>query len=233
MVSATDQRHILFVEDDHRLAEGVCETLQAAGYRVTWLDDGAKARDVVVDDFDLVVVDLMLPGVHGFDLLAHWREHSDLPVIILTARTDNHDKIRGLELGGDDYVTKPFWPEELLARIKARLRRPVLERDRSVSLGPLRIALDARRPEVDGREVELTRVEFDLLAMLAARLDQAISRARLVEKVLDADREGTQRTLDVHVSRIRKKLGAAAMHLETVWGVGYKLASKPKAQAQS
>ncbi|TPV92639.1 MAG: response regulator transcription factor [Myxococcales bacterium FL481] len=193
------QASILLVEDDQRLAEGVCDTLRRAGFAVTWAPDGEAAELNDVESFELVVLDLMLPGIHGFDLLAKWRQTSDVPVIILTARLDYHDKVRGLELGGDDYMTKPFWPEELLARVRARLRRPQLRRTGGVAIGPLQLDVEARSTSVDGQAIELTRVEFDILALLAERVDQPVTRARLVDRVLDANRDGGERTLDVHI----------------------------------
>lgn len=219
---------ILLVEDDVRLGDEVCQTLEDAGFDVTWVRDGNKASSVVVDDFDLVVLDLMLPGKHGFDLLKDWRQTSEVPVIILTARTDTFDKVRGFKLGGDDYMTKPFWPEELTARIQARLRRPTMDREEVKEIGPIEVSLDARSVAVNGADIELTKVEFDIIALLFRRLDKPVSRRQLVDQVLDEEREGGERTLDVHVSRIRKKLGEAAPHLETVWGVGYRLATQPK-----
>jgi DNA-binding response OmpR family regulator len=165
----------------------------------------------------------MLPGTHGLDILKELRQHSDLPVLVLSARNETKDKVRALELGADDYVTKPFWPEELLARVAARLRRPVLARSSVVAAGHLSINLDHRQVTVSGKDVELTRVEFDLLAALASRPGSAVSRAWLADNVLDPSRDGGDRTLDVHFSRLRKKLGGSARHVATVWGVGYRL----------
>jgi DNA-binding response OmpR family regulator len=220
---------VLVVEDDPRLGAEIVETLESAGFPVTWCRDGASARSVEIHDYSLVVLDLMLPGAHGFDLLKEWRRESDLPVIILTARSETHDKVRGFELGGDDYLTKPFWPAELVARVQARLRRPNMSGD-LMEIGPLAIDVEQREAKLDGVSIELTKVEFDILAMLALRKDKAVSRQQLVERVLDEEKDGGERTLDVHVSRIRKKLGEAARHLETVWGIGYRLATEPKAK---
>lgn len=214
---------ILVVEDDQNLGHEIERTLVGDGYEVTWLDDGLKASSLQPDDFHAIILDLMLPGRHGFDLLKLYRETSDVPVIILTARKDTFDKVRGFELGGDDYLTKPFWPEELLARLRARLRRPMIQRQAGRQLGRLAIDLDTRQVSVDDQPLELTRVEFELLAVLAQRPGAAISRRQLVERALDEDREGTERTLDVHISRIRKKLGPIGKQLATVWGVGYRL----------
>jgi two-component system response regulator MtrA len=216
---------ILLVEDDAKLGQQVLEQLREAGHEAAWLRDGASALRVEPRDYGLLVLDLMLPGTHGLDVLKHWRTRSDSPVLVLSAKTDTAIKVRALELGADDYLTKPFWPEELMARVTARLRRPVLAREGVLESGTIRVDLNARRVHVEEREIELTRVEFDLLASFARRPGSAIARSWLVEHVLDPEREGGERTLDVHVSRLRKKLGPAGARIETVWGVGYRLAA--------
>lgn len=167
----------------------------------------------------------MLPGAHGFDVLKALRAGSHtVPVLVLSARQEASDKVRALELGADDYLTKPFWPDELLARVRARLRRPTLAAaSRTVLLGTLGIDLDSRVVTVAGAAVDLTKVEFDILASLARRPGAAVSRASLVDAALDPGRDGDERTLDVHVSRIRRKLGEAGALVATVWGVGYRL----------
>jgi len=189
-----------------------------------WVRDGDEARRAPITEVDLVVLDLMLPGTYGMDLLKLYRQRSEVPVMILSARDDAADKVRALKLGADDYVTKPFWPEELIARVTARLRRPTMERSDVVRVGALGIDLTARRVEVDGALVELTPAEWSVLAALAKRPGAAVSRESLVEQALDSEREGAARTLDVHVSRLRKKLGRAGAQVATVWGVGYRLA---------
>lgn len=214
---------ILVVEDDDQLGAQITSRLRAEGYEVTWLRDGSEAARADPSGFALILLDLMLPGTYGLDLLKRFRKTSDVPVLVVTARDHPADRVRGLELGADDYVTKPFWPEELLARVKARLRRPVMTRGERLVVGALSIDLGGRRVEVGGEAVELTRVELDLLAMLAKRPGQAITRAVLAEAVLDPDKQGTERTLDVHVSRLRKKLGAEGKRIATVWGIGYRL----------
>ena len=217
--------HILLVEDDFSLGDEIFESLHDEGFEVTWIKDGAEAIAEQPDDYDLVVLDLMLPGKHGFDILKRFRQASDVPVIILTARQETHDKLRGFELGGDDFLTKPFWPEELLARIRARLRRPVMRRGADRRVGPLSIDFESRSVLLDDEAVELTAVEFDILVALARRPGMAVTRRQLVERALPDDSQGTERTLDVHISRLRKKLGDAADLVETVWGIGYRLAS--------
>ncbi len=176
-----------------------------------------------LDVLSLVILDLMLPGTYGMDLLKLYRGRSDVPVLILSARNETADKVRGLKLGADDYVTKPFWPEELVARVTARLRRPILSRGDVLTVGPFQIDTGARTAELGGERLDLTPSEYDILAALARRPDNAITRTALVEAALDL---GSERTLDVHVSRLRKKLGDHGKHIETVWGIGYRLASK-------
>jgi two-component system response regulator MtrA len=213
---------ILVVEDDEKLGAQIVEHLEEAGLEVKWVKDGDVARGVPLDGLALVVLDLMLPGTYGMDLLKLYRERSDVPVLILSARNETADKVRGLELGADDYLTKPFWPKELVARVKARLRRPMMTRGDTIVVGPIRLDLGARIVEVDGVRIELTPAEHDILATLSRRPDMAVTRSDLAEAALDM---GSERTLDVHVSRLRKKLGEASKHLETVWGIGYRMRS--------
>ena len=219
-------QRILLIEDDQKLGQQIVEHLREAGFEPTWLTRGDAAFALTPRDYQLAILDLMLPGAFGLDVLKHLRAHSDVPVLVLSAKSDTSVKVRAFELGADDYITKPFWPEELVARVNARLRRPGMERGGVIELGPIR--LDARSREVllAGAALELTRVEFDLLLALAHRPDQALSRAWLCQNVLDPEREGNERTLDVHVSRLRKKLGTSGTTLATVWGVGYRLETR-------
>lgn len=219
-------RKILLVEDDENLGRQIVSYLREANFEPTWIRDGTEALGASPDDYGLLILDLMLPGTYGLDVLKHYRVDSDVPVLVLSARNDTEDKVRALQLGADDFVTKPFWPEELLARVQARLRRPVLQRSGVLQVGDLTIDTVGRGIEVGGLPVELTRVEFDLLACLARRPGAAIPRTWLVDHVLDPEREGGERTLDVHVSRLRKKLGSAGQCIATVWGVGYRLEAR-------
>jgi two-component system response regulator MtrA len=216
-------RHILLVEDDESLAVQVVESLRRAGFDTVWIANGTDALKVVQQPFSLVILDLMLPGTHGLDVLKSFRKTSDVPILVLSARNESADKIRALKIGADDFVSKPFWPEELLERVHARLRRPTLLRGGEFEVGPVAIDLEARSVSVGGVRVELTKVEFDLLAALARRAGDAVSREALSEAALGPDREGGERTLDVHMSRLRKKLGEGGRAIATVWGVGYRL----------
>jgi len=222
---------ILVVEYDLSLGKQIVEHLEGAGFAPTWLKDGDSAMREPTKGYALIVLDLMLPGAYGLDVLKHVRAAgSAVPVLILSARNETRDKVRALQLGADDFVTKPFWPEELIARVKARLRRPVMEQQNgTIEAGELSIDLAGRSVSVRGDGVDLTKVEFDLLAALARRPGAAIQRSWLVEHVLDPERDGTERTLDVHMSRLRKKLGPAAKRIATVWGVGYRLETQAQA----
>ena len=217
-------RLVLVIEDDEVLGVQIVKHLEAARLRTRWLKDGQRLDAEEMRDVDLVVLDLMLPSLHGFDVLKHLRTFSEVPVLVLSARNETADKIRGLRLGADDYMTKPFWPEELIERVQARLRRPSMGREGGVQVGALRVDKERREVFVQNEPVVLTRVEFDLLAALVERPGAAMTRRALVDRALDPDREGDERTLDVHISRLRKKLGPASP-IETVWGIGYRVPS--------
>lgn len=215
---------ILLVEDDEALGAQVVSHLRRAGYETSWSRDGSAVTELA--GFDLLILDLMLPGVFGLDLLKQLRETSDLPVLILSARNDGATRVRGLQLGADDYLTKPFWPEELVERVRARLRRPVLQRTATIELGAMKLDLSARAVHVAGAEVALTAAEFDILAALAKKRGTPVSRQALVDQALGGDSRDSDnagRVLDVHVSRLRKKLGEAGGNIVTVWGIGYRL----------
>ncbi|MCC6900626.1 MAG: response regulator transcription factor [Polyangiaceae bacterium] len=213
---------VLLIEDDEALGRQLVDHLKREGYSTVWWKKGRLPTAEDLADVTLIVLDLMLPEIPGLDVLAHVREISEVPVLVLSARQDSSDKVRALKLGADDYVTKPFWPEELLERLRARLRRPTLQRDSTLRWGALEIDTEAREARMAGRRLELTKVELDLLVALVRKAGKPLSRAWLLAHVLDPDREATERTLDVHVSRLRKKLGDPSM-IETVWGAGYRM----------
>ena len=221
---------ILLVEDDDALGRQVVETLSQAGFDPHWVQDGDDARSLEPNDYRLVVLDLMLPGTYGMDLLKRYRGRSEVPVVILSARDDTADKIRALQLGADDYVTKPFFPEELLARIHACLRRPNLSSSDRLVVGPIVVDLERREVTVRGAALSITPVELEILSTLARRKGAAVTREALVEAALDPAQESSRRTLDVHISRLRSKLGDDATQLETVWGIGYRLTEGAKVE---
>jgi DNA-binding response OmpR family regulator len=221
-------KRVLVIEDDRELGAQIVARLRDAGYEPTWWQEGRRLGPGELPEADLVILDLMLPGAYGLDVLKDLRACSEVPVLVLSARDASADKVRALQLGADDYMTKPFWPEELIERVRARLRRPSLSRGDVIELGALRIDHARHEVHVRGARVELTRVEFDFLSALAERPGQAMTRAFLAERALDPERDGSERTLDVHVSRLRKKLGPGAF-IETVWGIGYRLVAEPGA----
>jgi two-component system response regulator MtrA len=214
---------ILLVEDDVALGQQVVQTLLQAGFDPHWVQDGDAARNVDPDEYRVIVLDLMLPGTYGMDLLKRYRVKSEVPVLILSARDDTADKIRGLKLGADDYVTKPFFPEELVARVQACLRRPNLVGTARLTVGAIQIDLERREASNGEGTLSLTPVEFEILTLLARRKGSAVTREALVDAALDSAQDRSRRTLDVHISRLRNKLGGDAAQLETVWGIGYRL----------
>lgn len=213
-------QRVLLVEDDQKLGAQIVEQLTAAGYSVEWLKSAEPPFDPEYAKFHLVLLDLMLPGQYGLDILKTLRETSDVPVLIISARNDSADVVRGLKLGADDYMRKPFWPNELLARVQARIRRSNRAEESTIELGGLSIDPAARTVHVGGELVDLTRVELDLLLALAKKPGRAVSRDWLNENVLGAE-SSEQRTLDVHFSRLRKKVGME--RIVTVRGIGYRL----------
>ena len=220
---------ILVVDDEQRIIDLARMYLEQDGFRVTSATSGTAARRMILNDKpNLVVLDLMLPGMDGLEVCRRVREESDVPIIMLTARNDDIDKIVGLELGADDYLTKPFNPRELVARIRAILRRADRGASRDVAPSPINIRnlhIDAqrRRVEVGNRGVELRMKEFDLLKTLAENKGVVFSRERLLEVVWGYDFAGETRTVDVHIAHLRHKLRGMEPTIDTIWGVGYKL----------
>jgi two-component system response regulator MtrA len=217
--------HILLVEDDVDLGGQIVERLERAGYQVTWWREGRRIDPGDAPAVQLAILDLMLPGAYGLDILKDLRATSEVPILVLSARNDSSDKIRALKLGADDYMTKPFWPDELIERVRARLRRPGMQRSDVLDVGVLHIDLVAAEVTVSGKLIELTAAELRFLIALARRPGVPVSRTALAEEVLDDERDAAIRTLDVHASRLRKKLGRADL-IETVFGVGYRLARR-------
>lgn len=217
---------ILVVDDEQSILNLVTAYLRPEGYAVETAVNGRSALDLIrTFQPDLIVLDIMLPGMDGLELLAQLRRESDVYVILLTARSEETDKLVGLAVGADDYLTKPFSPRELVARIKAALRRlqsggapadnPLMQFDH------LRIDTAARRVWADGREVELTSTEFDLLKTLAEHRGMVLSREQLLEQVWGQDFFGEIRVVDVHLGHVRQKLGPNHA-IVTVRGVGYR-----------
>ena len=213
---------ILIVDDEKPICDLIQMSLTRAGYHCTCVYDGLAAADILERNvFDLILLDVMLPNADGFELMEYIRPLG-IPVIFLTARGSVDDRVRGLRLGAEDYMLKPFEPEELLARVENILRRARKERTRFV-FDALTVDLPSRRVTKDGREVALTALEFDLLAMLVRRNNVALSREALLAGVWGYAYQGETRTVDVHVGTLRTKLAECGGLIETVRGVGYKM----------
>ena len=215
---------LLLVEDDDSIAVPLVAGLEREGYEVTRAATGEEA--LAADPGDLVLLDLRLPDVDGFTVCRELRKRSDVPIIVVSARGEEVDRVVGLELGADDYVVKPFGLRELVARIRAVSRRTATRRDdaEEIVAGPVRIDLRGHRVTVDGREVQLTGKEFDLLTVLVRDAGAVVDRERLLREVWDTTWYGSAKTVDVHVASLRRKLGDPAL-IETVRGIGHRFAA--------
>ena len=214
---------VLLVEDDASISAALCELLEREGYMVRTARTIAEGRSLLDAHVEIVLLDWRLPDGEGVELLKEWRKTTDVPVLMVTARTDVIDRVLGLELGADDYVTKPFDPRELLARIKARLRArkvPTID-GQVVEVFGLRIDKETREVTYEGHAVALTRMEFDLLALLAAHPARVFSREELLNRVWGYDRTPTTRTVDAHVLQLRTKLCHEL--IESLRGIGYRM----------
>src|SRR5579859_4286371 len=224
---------IMVVDDEHHIVELARLYLAREGYDVEGVGDGAQAmaRFAQIKP-DLVILDIMLPGTDGLTICKEIRKQSQVPIIMLTARDEVTDKVVGLEVGADDYLTKPFHPQELVARAKALLRRAKIEPDQPKLIRAAKLEIDLERHEVRyGKErVQLRPKEFDLLTLLARHPGRVFQRSELLDLVWGYDFPGYTRTVDVHVQQLREKLAAAKItdpSIQTVWGVGYRLELAP------
>ena len=222
---------ILVVEDDRKAVATIRLYLEHDGFEVAAAYDGRRGLELLqANRYDLLILDLMLPEVDGLELCRRVRDESSTPIIMLTARTTEEDKLRGLEMGADDYVSKPFSPRELTARVRAVLRRaaPARQADAAVlHFKDLAIDLQNRDVRRRGRPVPLTPTEFRLLEIFARSPKRTFTRQELVERALGWDYDGMERTIDAHIRNLRKKLDldpSRSSHITTVFGVGYKLA---------
>lgn len=220
-----DSTRILIVEDEPKLASLLADYLRASGFEPRIVERGDMALSAIAEhDPGLVLLDLNLPGMDGIDVCRELRRHSQLPVIMLTARTEEIDRLLGLELGADDYICKPFSPREVIARVKAVLRRTQFRPDAPDS-DPVHIDEDARRAEIEGRPVTLTGVEFELLRVLHGRPGRVFSRAELLDRIYSDYRDVSDRAVDSHIKNLRRKLAEALPGRElihSVYGVGYR-----------
>jgi two-component system response regulator BaeR len=221
-------QHILIVEDERKIAQVIRDYLEKAGFQVSWLDRGDKVIPLIKQDPPhLILLDIMLPGKDGMELCQEIRKFSRVPIIMLTAKVEELDRVLGLELGADDYICKPFSPREVVARIKTVLRRmtplPIMER---LALGPITLDEERHQVMVAGQELPLTPSEFGLLKALLAQPHRVFSRSELSAQVQGYNFEGYERTIDTHIKNLRKKMEALLPGrgiIKTVYGIGYKL----------
>jgi len=219
--------HIFVVEDERKIAELLRDYLSGAGFKVSLIERGDQVvAQVKKEDPALVLLDIMLPGKDGIDICREIRGFSNVPILMLTARVEEVDRIVGLELGADDYICKPFSPREVVARVKAVLRRgrAVADAPRQVA-GPISLDAQAHQVTVDDHLLDLTPSEFGLLKVMMAQADRVFSRTELIDKVLGYQFEGYDRTIDSHIKNLRKKIAEKRPDLDvihTVYGVGYK-----------
>ncbi len=223
-----EKQHILVVDDEPNIVQLARLYLERDGFKVSAAGNGRKALDLVGSLHpDLVVLDVMLPQVDGFEVCRRLRvEDNTVPIIMVTARDDDIDKILGLELGADDYLTKPFNPRELVARVHAVLRRgdpAIPETQAPIQVGDLNINLAGREVQIAGQLVELRTQEFEVLKVLAENVGVVLTREQLLSKAWGYDFYGQTRTVDVHIAQLRRKIAASQVKIETVTGIGYKL----------
>ena len=224
---------MLIIDDDSELCELLEAYLTPEGFDVTSRHDGEKGmQQALSGEHDIVILDIMLPGINGFEILSHIRKHSAVPVIMLTARGDEVDRIVGLEMGADDYLPKPFNPRELVARVRAVLRRVNRQKETnrqekkppSIEIGDILLDRATRRALKGGVPMALTSVEFDLLGMLMEQAGRVVMKEVLVKSVLDRDYSPFDRSIDVHISNLRKKIGhgpGTRERIKTIRGTGY------------
>ncbi len=223
---------ILIVEDEEAIADLEKDYLELSGFQVEVANDGkAGLEKALGKDYDLFILDLMLPGVDGFEICRKVRDEKDTPIIMVSAKKDDIDKIRGLGLGADDYMTKPFSPSELVARVKAHLARydrltgSVAEKNKVIEIRGLKIDTTARRVWVNGEEKTFTTKEFDLLTFLAGHPNHVYTKEELFREIWDMESIGDIATVTVHIKKIREKVEmdtSNPQYIETIWGVGYR-----------
>ncbi len=223
---------ILVIEDDPNITKILSLYLEREGFSVMTTDNGEEGlRLLEEDEPDLVILDIMLPGIDGWEVCRRIRKEHAIPVIMLTALDSTHDKVTGLELGGDDYITKPFDPQEMIARVRAVVRRSADSiRGPRLSFSDFAVDRDQRRVTRDGEDVHLTAKEFDLLWLLSNHPGQVFTRDQLLDRIWGYEFYGNIRTVDVHIRHLREKLEPDPDHpryILTVWGVGYKFEGRP------
>lgn len=220
-----DKIKILVVDDESRMRKLVKDFLGREGYQVLEAGDGMEAMEVFYDEKDiaLIILDVMMPKMDGWQVCREIRQYSKVPIIMLTAKSDEKDELQGFDLGVDEYITKPFSPKILVARVEAILRRSnVLAADDTMEAGGIELNKAAHEVLIDGKSVELSYKEFELLAYFMSNQGVALSRERILNNVWNYDYFGDARTIDTHVKKLRSKLGTKGEYIKTIWGMGYK-----------
>ena len=226
-----DKLKVLVVDDEERMRKLISDFLKIKGYETVEAGDGEEAIDVFFADkeFALIILDVMMPKMDGWEVLKTVREHSKVPVIMLTARTEETDELKGFEYGADEYISKPFSPKILVARVEAILRRSGVSQDEVVRIGGIEVDKSAHSVKIDGKEIELSFKEYELLLYFIENKGIALSREKILNNVWNYDYFGDARTIDTHVKKLRAKMGAKGDYIKTVWGMGYKFEVEEKA----
>ncbi|MCH5268821.1 MAG: response regulator transcription factor [Lachnospiraceae bacterium] len=219
-----EQLKILVVDDEQRMRKLVKDFLSKQGFIVLEAGDGEQAVDIFFENNDiaLVILDIMMPKMDGWEVCREIRQFSQVPIIMLTAKGDEKDELLGFELGVDEYITKPFSPKILVARVEAILRRTNALEEESVEMGGIYLDQSAHEVKLDGKPVELSFKEFELLTYFMNNQGVALSRERILNNVWNYDYFGDARTIDTHVKKLRSKLGEKGEYIKTIWGMGYK-----------
>jgi DNA-binding response regulator srrA len=215
---------ILVVDDEARMRKLVKDFLSVKGYKVVEAADGEEAISLFMEqkDIKLILLDVMMPKMDGFETLKLIRQYSDLPVIMLTARSEEKDELQGFNLGVDEYITKPFSPKILVARVEAILRRSGQDREEKLSAGGIVIDKSAHQVSIDDTPIDLSYKEFELLSYFLENKGIALSREKILNHVWNYDYFGDARTIDTHVKKLRAKMGKKGEYIKTIWGMGYK-----------
>ena len=226
-----DRLKVLVVDDEERMRKLISDFLKIKGYETVEAGDGEEAIDVFFADKEiaLIILDVMVPKMDGWEVLKTVREHSKVPVIMLTARTEETDELKGFEYGADEYISKPFSPKILVARVEAILRRSGVNQDEVVRVGGIEVDKSAHSVKIDGKEIELSFKEYELLLYFIENKGIALSREKILNNVWNYDYFGDARTIDTHVKKLRAKMGTKGDYIKTVWGMGYKFEVEEKA----
>lgn len=226
MVLNMEQLKILVVDDETRMRKLVGDFLKKSGYQVLEAPDGSAALDLFFEqkDISLVILDVMMPKIDGWQVCKEIRRYSKVPIIMLTAKSEEHDELLGFEVGVDEYITKPFSPKILVARVEAILRRTTFnESEKILTAGGICIDRSAHSVTIDGQAIELSYKEFELLTFFMENKGIALSREKILNHVWNYDYYGDARTIDTHVKKLRSKMGEKGDLIKTIWGMGYKL----------